>query len=53
LLICPKDDEQQARNLVNDVKLKKGIDTFSFLDFGFGVVESRNLSKHRFNKYCR
>ncbi len=24
LLICPKDDEQQIRNLVNDVKLKKG-----------------------------
>lgn len=24
LLICPKDDEQQVRNLVNDVKLKKG-----------------------------
>jgi mannose-1-phosphate guanylyltransferase len=24
LLICPKDDEQQVRNLVNDVKIKKG-----------------------------
>ena len=24
LLICPKDDEQQVRNLVNDVKMKKG-----------------------------
>jgi mannose-1-phosphate guanylyltransferase len=24
LLICPKEDEQQVRNLVNDVKLKKG-----------------------------
>ena len=24
LLICPKDDEQGVRNLVNDVKLKKG-----------------------------
>lgn len=24
LLICPKEDEQQIRNLVNDVKLKKG-----------------------------
>ncbi|MFM2207542.1 MAG: hypothetical protein RL213_1517 [Bacteroidota bacterium] len=24
LLICPKDDEQQVRNLVNDVRLKKG-----------------------------
>jgi mannose-1-phosphate guanylyltransferase len=24
LLICHKDDEQQVRNLVNDVKLKKG-----------------------------
>jgi mannose-1-phosphate guanylyltransferase len=24
LLICPKDDEQQVRNLVNDVRIKKG-----------------------------
>ena len=24
LLICPKEDEQQVRNLVNDVKIKKG-----------------------------
>lgn len=24
LLICPKDDEQQVRNLVNEVKIKKG-----------------------------
>ena len=24
LLICPKDDEQQVRNLVNDVKIRKG-----------------------------
>ena len=24
LLICPKDDEQQVRNLVNEVKMKKG-----------------------------
>ena len=24
LLICPKDDEQQVRNLVNDVKIKEG-----------------------------
>jgi mannose-1-phosphate guanylyltransferase len=24
LLICPKDDEQQVRNIVNDVKLRKG-----------------------------
>jgi mannose-1-phosphate guanylyltransferase len=24
LLICPKDDEQQVRNVVNDVKIRKG-----------------------------
>jgi len=24
LLICPKQDEQQIRQLVNDVKIKKG-----------------------------
>jgi mannose-1-phosphate guanylyltransferase len=24
LLICPKDDEQQVRNVVNDVRIRKG-----------------------------